>query len=69
MSTNIHPPEPSEPSACRKKPRKAATSVVLPLPLQRAVIKRAREEERSFSAVVRIALDLYIKRADGDPAA
>ena len=32
------------------------TSVLIPEPLQRAVQKRARAEERSFSAVVRRAL-------------
>jgi len=32
------------------------TSVILPIPLQKAIVKRAVEEERSFSAIVRIAL-------------
>lgn len=32
------------------------SSVILPLPLQRAIANRAEKEERTFSAVVRRAL-------------
>jgi len=54
-------------TACRKKTRADGTpcSIAIPAPLQEAIIRRARAEDRSFSAVVRRAVAQYV----GEPAA
>jgi hypothetical protein len=48
--------------ACRKRLADDAKpcSVILPVALQQAIIRRADEEDRSFSATVRKALERYI---------
>jgi hypothetical protein len=44
------------------------TSVILPIPLQRAIVARAVAEERSFSAIVRRALKKELGLPDaGEP--
>ncbi|MGA2028577.1 MAG: ribbon-helix-helix protein, CopG family [Verrucomicrobiota bacterium] len=41
--------------------KNVATSVLLPVALQKAVVKKAKQEERSFSAVIRCALKKELK--------
>jgi hypothetical protein len=43
------------------------TSVILPIPLQRAIVARAVAEERSFSAIVRRALKKELGLSDLEP--
>jgi hypothetical protein len=61
QTASPHPPAAAR-SACRKKPTDASipTSIVLPRPLQEAVIRQALREDRSFSSVVRLALGEYL---------
>lgn len=49
--------------ACRKRATSSNTpcSVILPTPLQAAIIARADAEDRSFSATVRVALERYLR--------
>lgn len=51
-------------SACRKhKPDASrACSVPMPAEMQEAIIKRAQREDRSFSSVVRRALEAYLSK-------
>ena len=51
-------------SACRKRftdPAKAC-SVPMPEAMQAALIRRAKADDRSFSATVRRAIELYLAR-------
>ena len=57
------PNKPTTPSrACRKRipDESKPCSVILPVALQQAIIRRADQEDRSFSATVRKALERYI---------
>ena len=57
MANNIRP-------ACRKRASDESKpcSVTLPKPLQEAIIRRANQDDRSFSATVRRALEAYVSR-------
>lgn len=55
-------PDHQDQTACRKKPRAQSCSVTLPLQLQQAVVNKARQEDRSFSSVIRQALAIYVER-------
>ena len=50
--------------ACRKRNAYEAKpcSVTMPRALQAAIIRKSDEEDRSFSATVRRALELYLSR-------
>lgn len=58
MSTNTN-------KACRKRATadNQPASVTMPKALQEAVIRAANREDRSFSAVVRRALEQYVAKA------
>lgn len=51
--------------ACRKRHAHATQpcSVTMPVALQEAVIRKANAEDRSFSATVRRALEMYCGKA------
>jgi hypothetical protein len=51
--------------ACRKRTGDDAKpcSVTMPKQLQEAIIRKADAEDRSFSATVRRALEVYLKTA------
>lgn len=51
-------------TACRKRRADDGKpcSVAMPKALQEAVIRRSNSEDRSFSATVRRALELYLNR-------
>lgn len=57
-------PEQSLKPACRKRRVDEAIpcSITMPKQLQEAVIQRARQEDRSFSATVRRAVETYLRR-------
>ena len=42
------------------------TSVLMPAPLQRAIAERAEREDRSFSAVVRLAIKKELGISDSE---
>jgi len=50
-------------TACRKHKPDASRpcSVPMPVEMQQAIILRAKREDRSFSSVVRRALEQYLK--------
>ena len=51
-------------SACRKQHSDGSKpcSVPMPVAMQDAIIRRARSEDRSFSSVVRRALESYLSK-------
>lgn len=55
---------PTTKTACRKRKPDAsrACSVPMPAEMQQALIERARREDRSFSSVVRRAIESYLAR-------
>jgi hypothetical protein len=59
MSARNH--QPSKGSCRKKSPSdQAPCSVTMPVSLQQAIIKVAEQEDRSFSATVRRAVERYV---------
>jgi len=52
----------TEGGACRKQPAgpRQPCSITMPVALQLAIIRRAKTEDRSFSATVRRAVERYL---------
>lgn len=54
----------TEKSACRKRKANSAVpcSIPMPISMQEALIRRATQEDRSFSATIRQAITAYLAR-------
>jgi hypothetical protein len=54
----------TEKSACRKRKANSAVpcSIPMPIAMQEALMRRAMQEDRSFSATIRQAVAAYLAR-------